>query len=72
LSGYPLWVLLDGGGRFGNPEHARAYAQYLKTAAELNEPELQRVAEAARYDRGLEPGSFIRPASCERVVVPVA
>jgi nitrilase len=26
LSGYPFWVMLGGGGRFGDPEYARAYA----------------------------------------------
>lgn len=48
LSGYPFWVMLGGGGRFGDPEHARAYAAYLDAAVELNGPELRQVTEAAR------------------------
>jgi nitrilase len=48
LSGYPFWVMLGGGGRFGDPEHARAYAAYLDAAVELDGPELRQVAEAAR------------------------
>ena len=48
LSGYPFWVMLGGGGRFGDPEQARAYAAYLEAAVELDGPELRRVAGAAR------------------------
>lgn len=48
LSGYPFWVMLGGGGRFGDPEQARAYAAYLEAAVELDGPELRRVVEAAR------------------------
>ena len=48
LSGYPFWVMLGGGGRFGDPEHARAYAAYLEAAVELDGPELRQVVEAAR------------------------
>ena len=48
LSGYPFWVMLGGGGRFGDAEHARAYANYLEAAVELNGPELCQVVEAAR------------------------
>lgn len=48
LSGYPFWVMLGGGGRFGDPEQARAYAAYLEAAVELDGPELRRVTEAAR------------------------
>jgi nitrilase len=47
LSGYPFWVMLGGGGRFGDPEQARAYGVYLEAAVELDGPELRRVAEAA-------------------------
>jgi nitrilase len=47
LSGYPFWVMLGGGGRFGNPEYARAYAAYLEAAVELDGPELRQIAEAA-------------------------
>lgn len=47
LSGYPFWVMLAGGGRFGDPAHARAYAAYLEAAVELDGPELRRVADAA-------------------------
>jgi nitrilase len=47
LSGYPFWVMLGGGGRFGDPEHARAYGAYLEAAVELDGPELRRIAEAA-------------------------
>jgi nitrilase len=39
--------MLGGGGRFGDPEHARAYAAYLEAAVELDGPELRQVAEAA-------------------------
>lgn len=48
LSGYPFWVMLGGGGRFGDPAHARAYAAYLEAAVELDGPEVRQVAEAAR------------------------
>ena len=47
LSGYPFWVMLGGGGRFGDPEQARAYAAYLEAAVELDGPEVRQVAEAA-------------------------
>lgn len=48
LSGYPFWVMLGGAGRFGDPDHARAYGAYLEAAVELDGPELRAVAEAAR------------------------
>ena len=48
LSGYPFWVMLGGGGRFGDPEYARAYGAYLEAAVELDGPELCQVIEAAR------------------------
>lgn len=48
LSGYPFWVMLGGGGRFGDPDYARAYAAYLEAAVELDGPEVCQVIEAAR------------------------
>lgn len=52
LSGYPFWVMLGGGGRFGDPDYARAYAAYLDAAVELDGPELRQVAEAV-HDLGV-------------------
>jgi nitrilase len=46
LSGYPFWVMLGGGGRFGDAEQARGYGAYLEAAVELDGPELRRVTEA--------------------------
>jgi nitrilase len=48
LSGYPFWVMLGGGGRFGDPDYARAYAAYVDAAVELNGPEMRQITEAAR------------------------
>ena len=48
LSGYPFWVMLGGGGRFGDPAHAHAYAAYLEAAVELDGPEVRQVAQAAQ------------------------
>ena len=48
LSGYPFWVMLGGGGRFGDADFARAYAAYLDAAVELDGPELCQIVEAAR------------------------
>jgi len=53
LSGYPFWVMLGGGGRFGDPDYARAYAAYLDAAVELDGPELRQVAEAAGVSEAL-------------------
>jgi len=54
LSGYPFWVMLGGGGRFGDAEQARAYGAYLEAAVELDGPELRRATEAARDLRVFE------------------
>lgn len=48
LSGYPFWVMLGGGGQFGDPEYARAYGAYLEAAVELNGPQLGEISEAVR------------------------
>lgn len=52
LSGYPFWVMLGGGGRFGDPDYARAYAAYLEAAVDLDGPELRQIAEAV-HDLGV-------------------
>jgi nitrilase len=48
LSRYPFWVMLGGGGRFGDPDHTRDYAAYIDAGVDLNGPQLREITEAAR------------------------
>src|SRR5579871_1725185 len=48
LSGYPFWICRTNGAAFEDARQQRAYAQFIEAAVEIDGPELQRVAEAAR------------------------
>jgi nitrilase len=51
LSGYPFWVCRTNGAAFEDIRQQRAYAQFLEAAAEIDGPELQQIAQAARDHR---------------------
>jgi nitrilase len=52
LAGYPFWVCRTNGAAFEDARQARAYAQFVEAAVEIDGPELARITEAAR-DHGV-------------------